>query len=169
MSANVPAHQPAPQEPTDVMTDPFPSRGDSLDRTTASDLLAQARAARSHAYAPYSHFTVGAALLSRDGRVFTGVNVENASYGLTTCAERTAVVSAIAAGAREFTAVAVAGPEDGLPCPPCGSCRQILYEVDPDLVVVTAGEIGQPTITSLRDLLPQAFDGRVVRPSRDQP
>jgi cytidine deaminase len=137
-----------------------------LSPAAARDLLEQARAARANAYAPYSHFPVGAALLAIDGRVFTGVNVENASYGLSTCAERTAVVCAMAAGARDFVAVAVAGPEDRLRCPPCGSCRQILHEASPDLVVVTAREDGGPAITSLRDLLPGPFDGAAVRRER---
>lgn len=129
----------------------------------ARDLLDRARAARANAYAPYSRFPVGAALLARDGRIFTGVNVENASYGLSTCAERTAVVSAMAAGARDFVAVAVAGPDDRCPCPPCGSCRQILHEAAPDLVVVTAREDGEPAATSLHDLLPHPFDDDAVR------
>jgi cytidine deaminase len=145
----------------------MPKRSDGeenqLSAGAARELLRQARAARANAYAPYSHFPVGAALLARDGRVFTGVNVENASYGLTTCAERTAVVSALATGAREFVAVAVTGPDDRHPCPPCGSCRQILHEVAPGLVVVTAGEDGEPATASLRDLLPGAFDGTTVR------
>ena len=134
----------------------------------AGILLERARAIRANAYAPYSHFPVGAALLASDGRVFTGVNVENASYGLTTCAERSAVVGAIADGAREFVAIAVAGPgrDEDVPCPPCGSCRQILHEVAPDLVVVTGGAEG-PTLTPLRDLLPMAFGGGTLAPGRD--
>jgi cytidine deaminase len=127
-----------------------------LDAATASALLRDAREARRHAYVPYSHFPVGAALLSDDGRVFTGVNVENASYGLTTCAERTAVTKAISEGARGFRAIAVVGPEDGVPCPPCGSCRQILHEAGADLVVVT-DRGGTPERTPLRALLPGAF------------
>lgn len=134
-----------------------------FNESGARDLLSQAREARRHAYAPYSSFPVGAALLARDGRVFPGVNVENASYGLTTCAERTAVVSAIAAGVREYVAIAVCGPDDNLPCPPCGSCRQILHEAAPDLLVITAGEGGEPEVTPLSALLPSAFDAGIVR------
>ena len=127
-----------------------------LDARTAASLLERAREARAHAYVPYSHFPVGAALLARDGRVFTGVNVENASYGLTTCAERTAVAKAISEGARDFVAVAVVGPEDHVACPPCGSCRQILHEMGPELVVVMPrGEEAQ--LTSISTLLPGAF------------
>lgn len=133
----------------------------------AGMLLERASAVRANAYAPYSGFPVGAALLASDGRVYTGVNVENASYGLTTCAERSAVVSAIADGAREFVAIAIAGPglDQEAPCPPCGSCRQILHEVAPDLVVVTAGAGGH-TLTPLRDLLPMAFGGATLAPGR---
>lgn len=144
------------------MTTDAQDPGDTLDPRLARGLLEQARAARAHAYAPYSEFPVGAALLSRDRRVFTGVNVEIASYGLSTCAERTAMVGAIAAGVRGFAAVAVVGPENGRPCPPCGACRQILYEADPEMLVVTEDSSGL-VITPLRELLPAAFEGADVR------
>lgn len=123
----------------------------------AARLLDDARAARANAYAPYSNFQVGAALLSTDGRVFTGVNVENASYGLTSCAERTAVTKAISEGARDFVAIAVVGPEDDVACAPCGACRQILHEAGPEMIVVMPGEAGAPVQTSLSALLPGAF------------
>ncbi|HET7321705.1 MAG TPA: cytidine deaminase, partial [Longimicrobiaceae bacterium] len=106
-----------------------------MSQISYADLLERARQARTNAYVPYSHFPVGAALLAADGRVFTGVNVENASYGLSTCAERTAVAKAVSEGARDFVAIAVTGPEDDVACPPCGSCRQILHEAGPDLLV----------------------------------
>ena len=102
---------------------------------------------------------MGAALLAEDGRVFTGVNVENASYGLTTCAERTAVAKAVSEGARAFTAVAVVGPEDDLPCPPCGACRQILHELGRDMVVVMGDAGGAAREMKLSELLPGAFGG----------
>lgn len=130
-----------------------------IDPATASQLLERAREAREHAYAPYSRFPVGAALLAEDGRIFTGVNVENASYGLTTCAERTAVTKAISEGARSFRAVAVVGPEDDLACTPCGSCRQILHEAGRDMLVVMPGEAGDPQVVPLHELLPGAFGG----------
>ncbi len=136
-----------------------PSRTTELDGESARDLLHCARGAREHAYAPYSGFHVGAALLAEDGRVFTGVNVENASYGLTTCAERSAVVAAMSQGVRTFTAIAVTGPDDGVGTPPCGSCRQILHEINPRLLVVTPGSTGEPVITPLPELLPGAFGG----------
>lgn len=129
------------------------------DAQTARDLLAQAREARAHAYAPYSRFPVGAALLADDGRVFTGVNVENASYGLGNCAERVAIGRAVTEGARRFRAVAVTGPQDTTPCAPCGACRQVLYEFGPEMWVIAPeeNEAGY-SATQMRDLLPGAFD-----------
>lgn len=143
---------------------PDPIGSGALTPGVARALLARAREVRRHAYAPYSRFPVGAALLARDGRVFAGVNVENASYGLATCAERGAVAAAMAAGARGFAAIAITGPDDDLPCPPCGACRQILHEADPELLVVTADDSGEPRITPLSTLLPDAFDTRALQP-----
>jgi cytidine deaminase len=128
-----------------------------LPPEAAEMLLRRAREARAHAYVPYSHFTVGAALLAENGDVFTGCNVENASYGLTNCAERVAVGKAVSEGVRRFRAVAVVGPQDDAPCAPCGSCRQVLYEFGPDIVVVTPQGDGY-TAASMRELLPGAFD-----------
>lgn len=128
-----------------------------LDDEGAGKLLEAAREARQRAYAPYSRFTVGAALLDRSGEVHTGVNVENSSYGLSTCAERSAVAGAVGRGAREFEAIAIAGPDDETACPPCGSCRQILHEFAPGLQVVLAGAAGEARILPLSDLLPEAF------------
>lgn len=136
-----------------------------LPAARAADLLARARAARANAYAPYSRFPVGAALLAADGRVFTGVNVENASYGLTACAELTAVAKAVSEGVRDFRAIAVVGPQDDAACPPCGSCRQVLAEFGPELVVVTPGEGGEPATARVADLLPGAFGA--ARPGRE--
>ncbi len=97
-----------------------------------------------------------------DGRRYTGANVENASYGLTTCAERVAVQAAVMDGARSFAAIAIAGP-DGVPCAPCGACRQVLAEFGaPSMPVIYAGENG-PIETTLGALLPSAFDGSAVR------
>ncbi|MEX2582708.1 MAG: cytidine deaminase [Gemmatimonadota bacterium] len=131
-----------------------------VEREEAVALLEQARAARTNAYAPYSGFAVGAALLDEAGGVHTGANVENASYGLSTCAERSALAGAVGRGAREFRAIAVAGPEDGSPCPPCGSCRQILHEFGPEMTVVLEGGPGTPRLLALSDLLPEAFGPR---------
>jgi cytidine deaminase len=128
-----------------------------LSETEARDLMAAAIEARRNAYAPYSHFPVGAALLDDEGGVHTGVNVESASYGLTTCAERSAIAGAVTRGVRRFRAVAVVGPRDDVTCAPCGSCRQILYEFGPSMVVVMAGPGGQPRQTTVEALLPEAF------------
>ncbi|HEU68206.1 MAG TPA: cytidine deaminase [Candidatus Acetothermia bacterium] len=122
----------------------------------AANLVAAAVEARERAYAPYSGFRVGAALLSKGGRVFTGCNVENASYGLTVCAERVALFRAVSEGVREFEAIAVACGDS--PCSPCGACRQALYEFAPDLTVILAdGEGRRWEVVSLSDLLPQGF------------
>lgn len=117
--------------------------------------LAIAKKYRERAYAPYSGFTVGAALLTQNGEVFGGTNVENASYGLSICAERSAIVSAISAGHRNFRAIAVAGP-DSTTAVPCGACRQFLNEFNPQLVVAFTAPGGIEE-TTLDRLLPNAF------------
>lgn len=120
-------------------------------------LVAAATAARVHASAPYSHFHVGAALLCDDGRVFGGCNVESSSYGLTCCAERTAVFKAISEGARAFRAVAVVTGADE-PTSPCGACRQVLWDQCRDVAVVMATTGGKLEETTLAELLPRAFE-----------
>lgn len=122
---------------------------------TNEELLSRAEAARAHAYAPYSKFTVGAALLTADGRVFTGANVENASFGLTICAERAAALAAVNADSREFTAIAVAGPPKAMTAP-CGACRQVLNEFGPAMIVLFTQPDGVHE-TTLDALLPHAF------------
>jgi cytidine deaminase len=129
-----------------------------LDPAVARDLLDRARQARANAYAPYSRFHVGAALLAADGRVFTGCNVENASYGLANCAERVAIGKAVSEGAREFVAIAVTGPEDTLPTAPCGACRQVLYEFGPRMpLIMPSSSADGYEVTSVDALLPGAF------------
>ena len=118
------------------------------------DLIAKAMEAREKAHAPYSDFAVGAALLARSGRVYTGCNVENASYGLSICAERTAVFKAVSEGERDFEAIAVV-TENGVP--PCGACRQVLMEFGEDIQVIVADEAGGYRVFSLQELLPEAF------------
>ena len=121
-----------------------------------AELVRAARAARRRAYAPYSRFRVGAAVQAK-GQVFSGANVENASYGLTLCAERVAVAEAALAGARRLEALAVASGT-APPTPPCGMCLQALAEfAGPDLVVLLAGAGGAVTTTSLGELLPRGF------------
>jgi cytidine deaminase len=122
-------------------------------------LIRAARAARESAYAPYSKFAVGAALLTKDARVFCGCNVENASYGLSNCAERTALYSAIAAGYRpgDFTHLVVIGDTDG-PIAPCGACRQVMMELGgAQLIVVQTNLHGSITKRTAAMLLPDAF------------
>lgn len=124
---------------------------------TISDeqLVAAAIAASQHAYIPYSRYAVGAALLAGDGTVYTGCNVESASFSPTICAERTALVKAVSEGRREFTAVAVATRDAGSPC---GVCRQLLYEFSPSLRVILADLDGNLRLTTtLEDLLPHGF------------
>lgn len=127
-----------------------------IDRAGLDDLVAAAHRARQGAYAPYSRFQVGAALLAGDGRLFTGANVENASYGLSMCAERTAMFHAAAEGVRGVTAVAVVASNDE-PTWPCGACRQVLYEFGPTMTVVSEGVGGRREQRSLGELLPLAF------------
>lgn len=109
------------------------------------------------AYCPYSKFPVGAALESRDGRVFTGCNIENASYPIGTCAERTAFSKAVSEGARDFVRIVIAGKTED-PCVPCGMCRQFMSEFSPDLEVICLNVRGEATSYKLSDLLPHSFD-----------
>jgi cytidine deaminase len=122
---------------------------------THDELIANATTARERAYASYSNFKVGAALLGKSGRIYTGCNVENAAYGTSICAERTAVFKAISEGEREFEAIAVV-TENGV-CP-CGSCRQVMIEFAPDMTVIIADTCGKVhATTTVRDLLPYGF------------
>ncbi|MFL6268095.1 MAG: cytidine deaminase [Actinomycetes bacterium] len=135
-------------------------------RPAAAELVAAARAARERAYAPYSGFRVGAALLTAQGDVITAANVENASYGLAICAERSAVVAAVAAGSRSFQSIAVAGNGPD-PVTPCGACRQVLREFPKgaDLEVLCAGETGEEVrTTTLGALLPDSFGPEALDP-----
>jgi cytidine deaminase len=121
--------------------------------------------ARRHAYAPYSRFPVGAALLLRDGRIVTGCNVENASYGLAVCAERNAVFKAVSAGDRDFVAIAVTARE-GRGAPPCGSCRQVLHEFAPDIRVYWRDARGRTVHRPLGVLLAMPFDLGMLKGKR---
>jgi cytidine deaminase len=126
-------------------------------------LIAAARQVRERAHAPFSQFKVGAALEADDGRIITGCNVENATYGLTVCAERVAVFKAISEGASGFRRIAVIA-DTAEPTPPCGACRQILWEFGGDLEVILANLVEVKATHRLRDLLPYPFDARLFRP-----
>ena len=121
-------------------------------------LVALARAAREKAYAPYSHFPVGAAIRTRSGRVYCGCNVENLSFGLTICAERAAVFAAVAAGDKEFEAIAVVA-DSVQPVTPCGACRQVLAEFSNNLQICSENLQGQRYETTIAELLPRAKEG----------
>lgn len=134
----------------------------TLSSQEKESLIAKAREAMKHAYAPYSNFNVGAALVMADGKVFTGCNVENASYGLTICAERTAICSAIAQtssspqGKLAIRAIAVVNSANQ-PCSPCGACRQFIAEFGPEIVVIYQDAKGMKELTSAQ-LLPDGFE-----------
>jgi len=131
----------------------------SVTKFVGARLVRAARAARRRAYAPYSRFAVGAAVLAADGTIYAGCNVENASYGLTVCAERVAVQSAVAAGRRRLRAVAVAGPSG---ITPCGACRQVMDEFGVATVILAATGAA-PESVALRELLPRPFMTRARR------
>lgn len=123
---------------------------------TDNELIAKAKEAMQRAYAPYSHFKVGAVLLAKDGQVFLGCNVENVSYGGTICAERTAVVKAVSEGVREFEKIAIVA-SSGEYASPCGICRQVLFEFMPDGTVLLDSEREGMKAFTVRELLPFGF------------
>jgi cytidine deaminase len=127
------------------------------NNATRERLLESARAAMHNAHAPYSKFKVGAALLTTKGQVFAGCNVENASYGMTNCAERTAIFSAVASlgPTMEIDAIAIVNNHDA-PCAPCGACRQVIYEFGPKAIVYFRGAKGQKKL-KITELLPEGF------------
>ena len=133
-----------------------------MERMQAQQLIRAAFAARRFAYTPYSHFKVGAALLARSGQVFTGCNIESASYSPTNCAERTALFKAVSEGVTEFSAIAIVGSREGevnrIVTSPCGVCRQALFEFGgPDLTVIMARSEEDYLETTLGELLPYGF------------
>jgi cytidine deaminase len=129
--------------------------------TKVADLLAAARSAREHACADFSHFAVGAALETADGTVVTGCNIENATYGLTVCAERVALWKALSEGHRRFRRIAVVAPPEA-PTPPCGACRQLLWEFAGDVEVILGNLDGETARHRMAELLPQPFDARLL-------
>ena len=134
--------------------------GPEMTEQEIEELVAAATSARATAYVPYSGYAVGAALRTADGHIFTGCNVENASYGLGVCAERNAVFQAVARGEREIQAVAVV-TENGVT--PCGACRQVLAEFGPEMTVIVADVAGKRRIYALSELLPDAFGPQDLR------
>ncbi len=130
------------------------------------ELMAKALQAREMAYAPYSGFAVGAAVQARSGNVYTGCNIENASYGLTICAERTAVAKAVSAGERDLVALAVVADVNGY-CVPCGACRQVLAEFGSEMIVVMGNLQGIGRVEPLSVLLPAGFVFRPGKPAEE--
>jgi cytidine deaminase len=126
---------------------------------TDADLIAAATDARGRAFTPFSKFKVGAALVADDGTVVTGCNVESASYGLTICAERVAIFKGVSDGRTSFKRVVVVADTEK-PTPPCGACRQLLWEFAPDAVVVLANLTGTVKRYTMRELIPDAFDAK---------
>ena len=133
-----------------------------MSESKLDELLAAARAAREHARADFSHFKVGAALETADGSIVTGCNFENATYGLTICAERVAIFKALSEGHRTFRRMVVVAPPDA-PTPPCGACRQVLWEFAGDLEVILANLGGETGRHRIGELLPQPFDSRLLK------
>ena len=125
--------------------------------TSSDALVGAARAVRERAYAPFSGFKVGAAIEDESGHVFTGCNIENATYGLTICAERVAIFKAISEGAGKLTRVAVIADTDKL-TPPCGACRQLLWEFCGDAELILANLSGKQELLSVKDIFPRPFD-----------
>jgi cytidine deaminase len=132
-----------------------------LSPADAAALLEAARQALRYAHAPFSHFQVGAALETPEGVIITGCNVENATYGLTICAERVAVFKAVSEGHRRFARIAIVADTDS-PTPPCGACRQILWEFGGDLEVILGDLSSERARFRLRELLPHPFDARLL-------
>ena len=131
-------------------------------KNTPEKLIEAAKKARENAHAPFSNFKVGAAVATKSGKVFTGCNVENASYGLTICAERVAIFKAISEGETDFTNIAVVADTPEL-TPPCGACRQIIWEFCGDVPVIMANLKGETETLQMKELLPRAFDVKFLK------
>ena len=132
-----------------------------MSEESLQELLEKAKAARLRSIAPFSNFLVGAAVRTDDGKVYIGCNVESASYGLTVCAERVAIWKALSEGERQFTELAIVADTDTL-TPPCGTCRQIIWEFAKNATIILGNLQGETQIVSIRELLPRAFDARFL-------
>ncbi|HEY4612329.1 MAG TPA: cytidine deaminase [Bacteroidota bacterium] len=126
------------------------------------ELVNNARHAKKRAHTPYSHFPVGAALLAANGRIYTGCNVEVSSYGLTICAERTAIFKAVSEGERNFKAIAIVSNDPDI-TPPCGACRQVLWDLAGNIDIIMANPKGKTKTLKLKTLIPHAFDSRNLK------
>ena len=129
---------------------------------TKKELIEAARKVREKAYAPYSNFKVGAAVRTKSGKIYTGCNVESASYGLTVCAERVAVWKAVSEGEKEFTEISVVADTEEL-TPPCGVCRQIIWEFGGDIPITFSNLNGKTETVKMSELLPRAFDTKFLK------
>ncbi len=134
----------------------------SITKEEAEKLVEAAREASRAAYAPYSNFAVGAALLDFNGKIYTGCNVENISYGLTNCAERTAIYKSVSEGSRKFKAIAIYAGIDNY-CAPCGACRQVIAEFGNDILVIQANRNGEYIINTIDELLPGGFRAEILK------
>ncbi len=142
---------------TSLSREPFPYMRKALPAHVSARLLRSAKRVMKSAYAPYSKFRVGASILLSNGQIFSGCNVENASYGMTNCAERTAIFSAVAELGPKIDIRAVSIVNDqGLPCAPCGACRQVIYEFGPEATIFFQGAEG-PKQAHITELLPEGF------------
>lgn len=132
-----------------------------MSEESLQELLETAKAARLQSIAPFSNFLVGAAVRTEDGKVYTGCNVESASYGLTVCGERVAIWKALSEGERKFTELAIVADTETL-TPPCGTCRQIIWEFAKNATIILGNLDGETQIVSIKELLPRAFDARFL-------
>ncbi len=132
-----------------------------MSEESLQGLLETAKAARLKSIAPFSNFLVGAAVKTEDGKVYTGCNVESASYGLTVCGERVAIWKALSEGERKFSELAIVADTEAL-TPPCGTCRQIIWEFAKNATIILGNLHGETQIVSIRELLPRAFDARFL-------
>lgn len=131
-------------------------------KTESEELIEAAKEVRERAYAPFSNFRVGAAVRTKGGKIFTGCNIESASYGLTVCAERVAIWKAVSEGEKEFSEIAVVADTKEL-TPPCGACRQIIWEFSGDIAVIFANLKGAVETVQMKELLPRAFDTKFLK------
>ncbi len=137
------------------------------DSESIGRVIKAANSARKNAYAPYSNFTVGAGLLTREGNIYQGSNIENASYGLTVCAERVAVFKAVSRGDDELLSLAVITGEDYY-VTPCGACLQVLKEFSDDMEIILVKNMEEYKLKTLKELLPEAFDGKTIYRSQEE-